>query len=62
MPKLMRIANKLTHLNAICDICQSKAFHTYRMSNNNETIMLGEKETYLALCKTCFNLKLKKHV
>ena len=61
MPKLMRIANKLTHLNAICDICQSKAFHTYRMSNNNETIMLGEKETYLALCKTCFNLKLKKH-
>jgi len=61
MPKLMKIADKLTHLYAICDICKKEAYHTYRISNNNNKILLGEKETYLALCKNCFNLKLKKH-
>ena len=61
MPKLMKMADKLTHLHAICDICKKEAHHTYRISNNNKTIVLGEKEAYLALCKNCFNLKLKKH-
>jgi thymidine kinase len=61
IPKLMKIADKLTHLHAICDICKKEAYHTYRISNNNKKIVLGEKETYLALCKNCFNLKLKKH-
>ena len=54
MPKLMAIANQITTLHANCDICNEKAHHTYRVSKNKNTIMLGEKGEYLALCKNCF--------
>ena len=59
MPKLMAIANQITTLHANCDICNEKAHHTYRASKNNDTIMLGEKGEYLALCKKCFLNKTK---
>lgn len=61
MPKLMKIANKISHLHAICDICKKKAYHTYRKTKNNKTIFLGEKEEYLALCKKCFKLKMNQN-
>lgn len=54
MPKLMAIANQITTLHANCDICNEKAHHTHRVSKNKNTIMLGEKGEYLALCKNCF--------
>ena len=50
----MAIANQITTLHANCDICNEKAHHTYRVSKNKNTIMLGEKGEYLALCKNCF--------
>ena len=59
MPILMKMANKITKLNAVCDICSQKAFHTYRVSKIEKKIMLGEKGEYLALCKDCFQKKIK---
>ncbi len=59
MPKLMEIASEIITLHANCDICNKKAYHTFRASRNNETIMLGEKGEYLALCKRCFLNKTK---
>ena len=59
MPNLMAIANQTITLHANCDICNEKAHHTYRASKNNDTIMLGEKGEYLALCKKCFLNKTK---
>lgn len=61
MPKLIDLANNVISLNAICDICNQKACHTYRKSKSTKTIMLGEKKEYLALCKQCFNEKTKKN-
>ena len=59
MPILMKMANKITKLNAVCDICSQKAFHTYRVSKIEKKIVLGEKGEYLALCKDCFQKKIK---
>ena len=59
MPKLIAIANQTITLHANCDICNEKAHHTDRASKNNDTIMLGEKGEYLALCKKCFLNKTK---
>ena len=61
MPKLIDLANNVISLNAICDICNKKAYHTYRKSKSTKTIMLGEKKEYLALCRQCFNEKTKKN-
>jgi len=62
MPSLINIANKITRLHAICDICSGKAYHTYRKSSDNNQILLGEKENYLALCKECFNKNMTRNV
>ena len=55
MPDLMKIADNVIKLHAICDMCNKKAYHTYRVSEKSENIFLGEKGDYLALCKKCFN-------
>ena len=34
MPKLIDLANNVISLNAICDICNQKAYHTYRKSKS----------------------------
>ena len=59
MPILIKMADKIITLNAVCDICNQKAFHTYRVSRIEKKIMLGEKGEYLALCKDCFQRKIK---
>ena len=62
IPKLMKIADNIIKLHAICDICNKKAHHTYRVSEKSDTILLGEKGDYLALCKKCFNSKKSNNV
>jgi thymidine kinase len=62
MPRLITIANQTTKLHAKCDMCGGKACHTYRKSTDDNKILLGEKDNYLALCKKCFNKNMKKDV
>ena len=62
MPRLIKIANQTTKLHATCDMCGGKACHTYRKSTDDNKILLGEKDNYLALCKKCFNKNMKKDV
>ena len=62
MPRLITIANQTTKLHAKCDMCGGKACHTYRKSTDDNKILLGEKDNYLALCKKCFNKNMKKGV
>ena len=50
-----KIANQTTKLHATCDVCGGKAYHTYRKSTDENKILLGGKDNYLALCKKCFN-------
>jgi thymidine kinase len=62
MPELMNIADNIIKLHAICDVCNKKAHHTYRVLENSDTILLGEKGDYIALCKKCFNGKKSNNV
>lgn len=66
MPDLLAVAEYITKLHAICNHCGNLATHTYRLTTDAETVVLGEKDIYEARCRHCFNegniLKLKaKH-
>jgi len=62
MPALMAIAEYVTKVNAICMVCNDIATHTYRKTDDNSLVMLGELDTYEARCRFCFNdgMKSKK--
>ena len=55
MPALMAIAEYVTKVNAICMVCGDLATHSYRKTSENQQVMLGEKDTYEARCRHCFN-------
>jgi thymidine kinase len=55
MPALMAIAEYVTKVNAICMVCGDLATHSFRKTSNNNQVMLGEKDTYEARCRYCFN-------
>lgn len=63
MPGLLAVAEYVTKLHAICNHCGNLATHTYRLTTDAETVVLGEKDIYEARCRHCFNegniLKLK---
>ncbi len=62
MPALMAIAEYVTKMHAICMVCNDIATHTYRKTDDNNLVMLGELDTYEARCRFCFNdgMKSKK--
>jgi thymidine kinase len=55
MPDLLAVAEYITKLHAICNHCGNLATHTYRLSTDAETVVLGEKDIYEARCRHCFN-------
>ena len=54
MPKLMAIAEFVTKVNAICMKCGDLAAFSFRLSDAQEKVVLGEKESYEARCRKCF--------
>jgi thymidine kinase len=56
MPDLLAIAEYVTKLHAICHHCGNLATHTYRLTTDAETVVLGERDIYEARCRHCFNL------
>lgn len=56
MPDLLAVAEYITKLHAICLHCGNLATHTYRLTPDAETVVLGEKDIYEARCRHCFNL------
>jgi thymidine kinase len=59
MPALMAVAEYVTKVNAICMVCGDLATHSFRKAADMDLIMLGEKETYEARCRHCFNEGMK---
>jgi thymidine kinase len=59
MPQLMAISEYVTKVHAICMVCGDLASHSFRKTSNDSQIMLGEKDTYEARCRTCFNEGMK---
>ncbi len=56
MPDLLAVAEYITKVHAICSHCGNLATHSYRIVYNEDQIMLGEKDTYEARCRTCFQM------
>jgi thymidine kinase len=59
MPGLMAVAEYVTKVHAICVDCGHIANHSYRMVADEKLVMLGETDTYQALCRDCFRKKSK---
>lgn len=54
MDKLMAIAEYITKVHAICMNCGKIASYSYRRTKSKQTVVLGEKDIYEALCRQCF--------
>lgn len=55
MPALLSIAEYITKVHAICMRCGSLAQYSFRKSDEEQVVVLGEKEKYEPLCRECFN-------
>lgn len=55
MPFLMCKAEYITKLHAICVKCGGIAQYSYRKIREENTVLLGEKETYEPRCRKCFH-------
>jgi thymidine kinase len=55
MPKLLSIANFVTKLHAVCMQCGGVASYSFRISNNTDQVVIGEKDHYEARCRACFH-------
>jgi len=66
MPNLLAVAEYITKVHAICQHCGNLATHSYRISEEGGTVVLGEQDRYEARCRTCYhmgnilNLKVKE--
>ena len=54
MPALLARAEYVTKLHAICMVCGNIATHSFRLTGQEDTIVLGEKNAYEARCRKCY--------
>ena len=59
IPNLLATAEHVTKVHAICLDCGNIANHSYRTSEEENLVALGEKNNYKPLCRKCFNKKRK---
>jgi thymidine kinase len=62
MPGLLSIAEFVTKVHAICMRCGNLAHYSFRKSDEAQVVVLGEKDKYEPLCRTCYNKALDKEV
>ncbi len=55
MPALFAIAEYVTKVHAVCMHCGELAQYSYRKSQSGDVVLLGEKDIYEPLCRTCYN-------
>jgi thymidine kinase len=56
IPALLAKAEYITKVHAICPHCGNLATHSYRLSEDKETVVLGEKDKYEPRCRLCYNM------
>ena len=51
------LCDEVVKLSALCMICKNgnKASFSKRIVNSNEQILVGNEESYIAVCRTCLN-------
>ncbi len=55
MPDLMIMADEVVKLNSVCTFCSGRARFSHRVSNESGIVVLGEKDKYVPLCRSCYN-------
>src|SRR5664280_862576 len=60
MPALLAIAEYVTKVHAICMRCGNLAQYSFRKSEDEQVVLLGEKNLYEPLCRNCYNAALNK--
>ena len=60
IPSLLAVAEHVTKVHAICMRCGNLAQNSFRKSDEEQVVLLGEKNIYEPLCRDCFNKALKK--
>jgi thymidine kinase len=60
MPALLSISEYITKVHAICMRCGSLAQYSFRKSEEEQVVLLGEKDKYEPLCRKCYNKAIKK--
>lgn len=54
IPGLMAIADHITKVHAICVRCGNVAQFSHRNSEKEQVVLLGEKDIYEPLCRSCY--------
>ena len=54
VPGIMATAEYITKVHAICVRCGDLANHSYRISDQDKLVVLGETDVYEPLCRRCF--------
>lgn len=54
MPALMATAEYVTKVHAICVRCGNLAHHSHRLTQDEKLVVLGETDSYGAICRHCF--------
>jgi len=57
IPSLLASAEYVTKVHAICIQCGNLAQYSHRIIEGDKLVVLGEKESYQPLCRTCYNEK-----
>lgn len=57
MPEILSIAEYVTKVHAICMDCGKLAQYSYRTADNENLVLLGETDSYIPLCRTCYNCR-----
>jgi thymidine kinase len=55
IPKLVAVAEYVTKVHAICMRCGNLASYSHRLSDSSALVVLGEKDKYEPLCRSCYN-------
>jgi thymidine kinase len=56
MPAILAISEYVTKLHAICPHCGNLATHSYRLSDEEATVVVGEKDKYEPRCRICYQM------
>ena len=55
MPRLMAVADEVLKVHAICVRCGALAYVSHRLVAGQKQVLLGEKNEYEPLCRSCFS-------
>lgn len=54
VPSLMAIAEHVTKVHAVCMCCGAPANYSFRTVENDQKLLVGERESYEPRCRGCF--------